>query len=210
MVLFCFSGSSLLLGFYCEDTLSMYRLIVAGVHVIASMDMDPNHLAQMAQMAMQHGDFAQALQYLSMSLARLPPSVPQYAAPLLAERAECLWHLGDPRASVQEMQEAIRAGLLDDGINSEVIRRTTLILPFHVVQEPTVILRSIDKSRDDRIIQKKIPWPYLCKLCLSGPVLNNYWMRFRPRKFSQEQFCSCCRSYKQMSSNQSQIAHLRP
>ena len=82
---------------YCEGISSMYRLFVAGVRVIAIMD--PNHIATMAQRAMQHGDFPQALNYLNMGLALLPPSVPQYAARFLSDRAECFWQLGNAQSS---------------------------------------------------------------------------------------------------------------
>lgn len=75
----------------------------------------------MAQMAMEHGNYQEALHHLSIGLSQLPPYLPQYAAPMLSERAECFWQLGDAQASVRDMKDAIQAGLPGDGLNSEVI-----------------------------------------------------------------------------------------
>jgi len=83
--------------------------------------MDPNHIAQMTQMAMQEGNYPQALHILNMGLAQLPPSFPQYAARFLSDRAECFWQMGNAQASVQDMWDAIRVGLPGYGLHSEVI-----------------------------------------------------------------------------------------
>ena len=82
--------------------------------------MDPNHIATMAQRAMQHGDYPQALNYLNMGLAHLPPSVPQYAARFLSDRAECFWQLGNAQAAIHDMRDAIGVGLPSYGLHSEV------------------------------------------------------------------------------------------
>ena len=86
--------------------------------------MDPRHLdylAMMGRTSMQHGDYAQAVHFLSMGLDLLQSYPPQFAAPFLADRAECLWQLGDERASVQNMRDAIKAGLPPGDLNSEVV-----------------------------------------------------------------------------------------
>ena len=88
---------------------------------IAQMTQMANHIAQMTQMAMQDGNYPQALHILNMGLAQLPPSFPQYAARFLSDRAECFWQLGNWQASVQDMWEAIRVGLPGYGLHSEVI-----------------------------------------------------------------------------------------
>ena len=98
--------------------LNLLCLVVAG--------MDPRHLdyvAMMGRTAMQNGDHAQAVHFLSMALDLLQsnPYPPQFAAPLLADRAECLWQLGVEQASVQSMRDAINAGLPVGDLNSEVI-----------------------------------------------------------------------------------------
>ena len=85
------------------------------------------HFVVMAQMAMQHGDYPTALHHLSMGLSQLPPQFSQYAAPFLAQRAECFWQLGNFQASIEDMTDAIRAGLPRDGLNFEVIFLTPAI-----------------------------------------------------------------------------------
>lgn len=80
--------------------------------------MDPNHCAMFAQRAMQNRNFEEALRFLSMLLVQLPPTAPQHAAPLLLQRAHCFWELGEFGASLQDMTDAIRAGLPDNGQNA--------------------------------------------------------------------------------------------
>ena len=92
---------------------------IVGASTIPSMD--PNHCAMIAQRAMQNGNFEEARHFLSMLLVQLPPTVPQRAAPFLLQRAHCFWELGEFGASLQDMTDAIRAGLPRNGENVEVI-----------------------------------------------------------------------------------------
>ena len=105
--------------------------------------MDIQHFVVMAQMAMQHGDYPTALHHLSMGLSQLPPQFSQYAAPLLAQRAECFWQLGNFQASVKDMTDAIRVGLPRDGLNSEV--------SFLIPVIPVSVSFLIGSSRNQRL-----------------------------------------------------------
>ena len=73
-----------------------------------------------ARFEMQQGNYQEALRFLSMALSQIPPFLGQVAAPLLADRAECFWQLGDAGKAVQEMMEATNAGLPAYGENSKV------------------------------------------------------------------------------------------
>ena len=102
-------------GILLDTMLNLLFPVVAG--------MDPRHLdylAMMGRTAMQNGDHAQAVQFLSMALDLLKSYPPQFAAPLLADRAECLWKLGEEQASVENMRDAINAGLPLGDLNCEV------------------------------------------------------------------------------------------
>ena len=79
-----------------------------------------NHFVMTARIAMQKGNYQEALRFLSMALNQIPPFLGKVAAPLLADRAECFWQLGDAGRAVQEMMEATNAGLPAYGENSEV------------------------------------------------------------------------------------------
>lgn len=85
--------------------------------------MDLGHLdyfAMMGRSAMQQGNYGQGLQFLSMGLDLLQSYPSHFAAPFLADRAECLWQLGDEKTSVQNMVDAINAGLPLGNLNCEV------------------------------------------------------------------------------------------
>lgn len=79
-----------------------------------------DHFAMRARFEMQQGNYQEALRFLSMALSQIPPFLGKVAAPLLADRAECFWQLGDPVKAVKEMMEATNAGLPAYGENSEV------------------------------------------------------------------------------------------
>ncbi|KAM7440313.1 Stress-induced-phosphoprotein 1 [Porites harrisoni] len=78
-----------------------------------------SHFAMRARFEMQQGNYQEALRFLSMALSQIPPFLVQVAAPLLADRAECFWQLGDAGKAVQEMMEATNAGLPAYGENSK-------------------------------------------------------------------------------------------
>ena len=80
-----------------------------------------SHFAMRARFEMQQGNYQEALRFLSMALSQIPPFLGQVAAPLLADRAECFWQLGDAGKAVQEMMEATNAGLPAYGESSKVI-----------------------------------------------------------------------------------------
>ena len=73
----------------------------------------------MAQMAIKNGDFRGALHFLSLGLAHFAEvASPIDSVPLLIQRAECFWQVGQFQASVTDMEQAIRAGLFH---NSQVM-----------------------------------------------------------------------------------------
>ncbi|XP_044176625.1 uncharacterized protein LOC114955374 [Acropora millepora] len=81
-----------------------------------------NQLTLMAQMAIKNGDFPGALHFLSLGLAHLTEvASPFDSVPLLVQRAECFWQVGQFQASVLDMEQAIRAGLPRKFNNSQVI-----------------------------------------------------------------------------------------
>ena len=76
----------------------------------------------MAQMAIKNGDFPGALHFLSLGLAHLAEvASPIDSVPLLVQRAECFWQVGQFQASVTDMEQAIRAGLAREFHNSQVM-----------------------------------------------------------------------------------------
>lgn len=81
-----------------------------------------DYFARMGRSAMQQGNYDQGLQFLSMGLDLLQsyPLHMHFAAPFLADRAECLWQLGDEKTAVQNMADAINAGLPLGNLNCEV------------------------------------------------------------------------------------------
>ena len=83
-----------------------------------------DYFGMMGRSAMQQGNYDQGLQFLSMGLDLLQSyplhNIMHFAAPFLADRAECLWQLGDERAAVQNMTDAINAGLPLGNLNCEV------------------------------------------------------------------------------------------
>ena len=81
-----------------------------------------NQVTLMAQMAIKNGDFPGALHFLSLGLAHLTEvASPFDSVPLLVQRAECFWQVGQFQASVLDMEQAIRAGLPRKFNNSQVI-----------------------------------------------------------------------------------------
>ena len=84
--------------------------------------MDVNQVILMAQMAMKDGNVPGALHFLSLGLAHLAEvASPIDSVPLLVQRAECLWQVGQFQASVTDMEKAIRAGLPRKFNSSQVI-----------------------------------------------------------------------------------------
>ena len=84
--------------------------------------MDVNQVIFMAQMAINQGDFPGALHLLSLGLEHLAKvASPIDSVPLLVQRAECYWQVGQFQASVTDMEQAIRAGLPREFNNSQVI-----------------------------------------------------------------------------------------
>lgn len=83
--------------------------------------MEVNEAFLMAQMAIKHGDFPGALNFLSLGLAH-PGEVgsPIDRVFLLVQRAECFWQVGEFQASVTDMEQAIRAGFPREFTNSQV------------------------------------------------------------------------------------------
>ena len=83
--------------------------------------MDPaNHFAGMGQMAMERGDFPTAQHFLSVALQHCPRAAPQLCLPLLIQRADCFWRLGEFQASVHDMEEALEKGLPPEGNHAQV------------------------------------------------------------------------------------------
>lgn len=80
---------------------------------------------------MESGNYQKALNILSLALNQ-PRSIP-IAGFLLADRADCLWELGNVHAAVQEMMTAIHAGLSSDEANSEVTSVLVRVLFFSCV-----------------------------------------------------------------------------
>ena len=74
----------------------------------------------MGRIAMQQGDYQEALRLLSMDLNQISPHSTQFTRLLLADRAECFWKLDHAREAVQDAMDAIRAGLPSDEIHSKV------------------------------------------------------------------------------------------
>ena len=86
----------------------------------------------MAQMAMKGGNFPGALHFLSLGLAHLAEvASPIDSVPLLVQRAECLWQVGQFEASVTDMEQAIRAGLPRKFNSSQVCKESTKPLYGH-------------------------------------------------------------------------------
>ena len=77
------------------------------------------NVGTMGRIAMQQGDYQEALRLLSMDLNQISPRSTQLTR-LLADRAECFWKLGHAREAVQDAMDAIRAGLPSDDQHSEV------------------------------------------------------------------------------------------
>ena len=75
------------------------------------------------KMAMQDGNYLDALRLLSNGLVQLTSFnyPPHYVAPLLMDRAECYWKLDNVEASVQDMGDALNHGVPNDGPFTEVI-----------------------------------------------------------------------------------------
>ena len=84
--------------------------------------MEVNKAILMAQMAIKHGDFPGALNFLSLGLAHSGEiTSPFDRVLLLVQRAECFWQVGDFQASVTDMEQAIQAGLTREFNNSQAI-----------------------------------------------------------------------------------------
>ena len=84
--------------------------------------MEVNEAILMAQMAIKHGNFPGALNFLSLGLAHLAEvASPFESVPLLVQRADCFWQVGQFQASVTDMEQAIGAGLPRKFDNSQVI-----------------------------------------------------------------------------------------
>ena len=79
-----------------------------------------DHFAGIGQLAMERGDFPKAQHYLSVALEHCSRAAPQLYIPLLVQRAECSWQLGEVQASVHDMEEAISRGLPREGNHSQV------------------------------------------------------------------------------------------
>ena len=84
--------------------------------------MDPNQLGLMARIAMSHGNYFEALSFISEALRQMPPHLinTQFGTPFIADRAECFWQLGHAEEAAENMIIAISNGLPNDAPNSEV------------------------------------------------------------------------------------------
>ena len=91
----------------------------------------------MGRIAMQQGDYQEALRLLSMDLNQISPHSTQFTRLLLADRAECFWKLGHAREAVQDAMDAIRAGLPSDDKHSKV--RFFFLFFCHVNKSPQAL-----------------------------------------------------------------------
>ena len=96
----------------------------------------------MGRIAMQQGDYQEALRLLSMDLNQISPHSTQFTRLLLADRAECFWKLGHAREAVQDAMDAIRAGFPSDDKHSEV----RFFFFCHVNKSPQALNQSFSQS----------------------------------------------------------------